>query len=194
MRKNYKLSKTFFLSILFLSSLNVANAQSLRCDDKISAEDIKQVAQSNLKNILNLIDADDLEAYGFKPGDNLTEINIGTPLLKTNLDVQHEGDYKLKIVSAFVPLMLNNEIKCFAVLTNETGVWLPVGIGGSNWAKDIKILAELALNSTHCHIVIQILETGNQYLVNNCSELTSLQKEDGGKPKIVYMTDLMNNK
>lgn len=146
--KNFTLAGTILILVIAISSCSKDNdgkEKTTALETGYTHEEILNVAQANLPAFKTDVLLGDVSNYGFNSPAELNEIQIGTPFLELHLKIDFKNDsvydcldkYVVKGSDWQVPLMVNNEIRCFMHISVWDGSLSNVGWGGSEGAKRV---------------------------------------------------------
>lgn len=122
------------LSIFIVGFGKQSNAQEFTVKTTLQPYEAVSLANQQLTSMLELMEPTELQAYGFSSNDDFSKISIGAPFYVTNLAANATAAKSIQanVTSIQLPLLLNNQARCFIYLALEQGQWKAVGIGGAN--------------------------------------------------------------
>ncbi|MCW5917242.1 MAG: hypothetical protein KIS82_07830 [Ferruginibacter sp.] len=130
-----------WLVVLCICTASIqATAQQFRVKNSFSASEARAFAMKALPSVLQWIEPEDLELYGFAPMDDFSKIKVGRPFLLSSVsDVVQNNPVKqesgIEVSTLMVPLILGGQARCFLYVSNQEGGWKAVGIGGNGYIK-----------------------------------------------------------
>lgn len=138
-------------------------------------EDIMAVASENLSLLLSLMSKDNINNYGFNSASELEQIQIGIPYLelRLNTDFRIDSDYdyfdKYIINSKKwrIPLIVDNDIRCFMIIYEQSDSLAYSGGGGSEFAKRVD----------NCEKKYNI-QSEKKYFIRNYFDFIMIEYED----------------
>jgi hypothetical protein len=172
------------------------NAQDLQVNQMISPADAVTIAQHELPNMLQLIEPEDLQEYGFDLADNFAKVQIGRPFYTAILP-RTEGNFINEKISVnahtiMLPLILNGTARCILYVSPEEGKWKVVGIGEGHFVANQQNVFNTSTNDDGTsQVIISVPQTSQQYLMETSNSFKPLFQFEGSEVKTISLQELI---
>lgn len=134
------ISKLMTMSLILLLGVVSSDAHELKVNSTLAPKDAKIMAQEQISKMVELIEPEELQEFGFTAEDNLEQLKVGRVIYTTttyDIETQKNSNQEfLEINTMMIPLILDNSVRCFMFVSKEEGTWQIVGIGSKEYAKE----------------------------------------------------------
>jgi hypothetical protein len=166
------------LFIFFSFWVMKADAQDVRLKISIQPKEARSLAQKELPKVLQWIEPEELESYGFSKNDDFSKIFVGRPFYLTSIDLvkqmEQTREGSIEIQAMMLPLLLDKSVRCFIYLSFEDNQWKAVGIGSKEYAA--KNSDAFNKNDDNASLIIAIHQIQEEFISDKPVSVTTSDK------------------